>query len=163
MTLSRLTLYAERDRIRACEMITQAPLGHRITVLEPKHSDKQRGKLNGMCGDIAKQADHHGVKLSKDDWRHLISNMVFKGRIVPNLDGDGFVNLTPSTAEMSSAQFNAMIEAAYFIGSERGVVWTKDDDWDDGASSSRHGQPRRINDTPPPSLPVKPVTEGVGA
>jgi hypothetical protein len=120
----RVTLHNEAHRRRAHQMVDAAPLGYRVSIADPKHSDEQRSKLNAMCGDIAKQAAHHGVKFGKDDWRHLISAAVFKQRIVPDLDGNGFVSLTPSTAKMSIKQMVAMIEMAQFLGDSKGVIWT---------------------------------------
>ena len=117
------TIYANRDKRLACDMIAKAELGMRFTLADDKHSDAQRAKLNAMCGEIAAQATHAGLKLTKDDWRHMIAAMVFKLRIVPSIDGDGVVTLSPSTAQMTGAEMAAMIEGAYFTGAQFGVTF----------------------------------------
>lgn len=124
MTSARFTLEGERPRRLVGDLALTADEGTRVTFSKPKHSDKQRNKLGAMCDDLAEQCTHAGLKLGKDDWRHMISAMVFNLRIVPSLDGNGIVTLAPSTAEMSSEEMNAMIEGAYYVGSTRDVEWS---------------------------------------
>lgn len=124
MTSARFTLEGERQRRQVGELALTADEGTRVTFAKPKHSDRQRGKLGAMCDDLAEQCTHAGLKLCKDDWRHLIAAMVFKLRIVPSLDGDGVVTLTPSTAEMTVEEMSAMLEGAYYVGANKGAEWT---------------------------------------
>lgn len=122
----RATLHGLKERERAIAAIRNAPDLWRVEISEPKHSVDQRGKLNAMCGEIARQATYQGMKLSKDDWRHLIAAMTFKLRLLPNLDGDGIVTLTPSTSQMSREDMGKMIEAAYYVGARFGVTFSED-------------------------------------
>ena len=106
--------------------MARAPEGWTISMEPPedKASVRQKRKMNAMCGDIAKQVPYHGMTLALDDWRHIIAASLFKLRIVPGLDNDGFVTLVPTTTEMKSAQVNAMIERCFAIGEEVGVRWS---------------------------------------
>ena len=126
MTTARFILRNVQDRFNVAKLAETADEDTRVTFAPPKHSDDQRAKLNAMCGDLAKQATHAGLKLSKDDWRHLVAAMVFKLRIVPSLDGDGVVTLTPSTSEMTVEEMRAMIDGADYVGGTRDppVQWT---------------------------------------
>jgi len=44
---------------------------------------------------------------------------------VPNLENNGFVNLSTSSSRLSKAQFSDLIELIYKFGAERGVEWTE--------------------------------------
>jgi hypothetical protein len=119
VTTARFILAGDRQRRLVADLAAAADDHTRVTFAPPKHSDDQRAKLNAMCGDLAKQATHAGLKLAKDDWRHLIAAMVFRLRIVPSLDGDGVVSLTPSTAEMTVEEMGKMIDGAEYVGATR--------------------------------------------
>ena len=52
-------------------------------------SDKQRRMLNAICGDL-EQIHWHGNRLSKDDWRHLLSAASAGQKMMPGWQyGDG--------------------------------------------------------------------------
>lgn len=85
----------------------------------------QLKRLNAMCGDMAKQADWHGHRLSKDEWRHLLVAVLRQDqRQIPGANGQGFVLLGGSSRELSRKETSDAIEMLYALGSERDVVWT---------------------------------------
>lgn len=83
-------------------------------------SDEQRRLFNAACGDLAAQLDWHGNRLTKDDWRHLISGTVLGWRIMPAYDrgqgAPGFVMLGGSSLKLAKAQCQEAIEMAFHIG-----------------------------------------------
>ena len=82
-------------------------------------TDGQRRLLNSACGDL-EQIEWHGNRLSKDDWRHLISGTVLGWRTLPGIDlGDGprgLVMLGGSSLELTRSQATDAIVMAFHIG-----------------------------------------------
>lgn len=61
---------------------------------EERMTDAQQRMLNACCGDLAVQVHWHGFKLSKDDWRHLLSGTVLGWRVMRGIDrGEGSAGL----------------------------------------------------------------------
>lgn len=96
--------------------------GHRM-VLEVKPSTRsleQNARLWAMLGDISRQVDWYGRKLTPDEWKHVFSAALKKQEVVPGIDG-GFVVLGLSTSKMTKAEMcdlQTLIEA---FGAERNV------------------------------------------
>ena len=94
-------------------------------VVTDTRTDEQNRKLWPMLQDVANQVEWFGQKLSKEDWKLIfLSALNREIRIVPNLDNNGFVNLSTSSSKLSKGQFSDLIELIYKLGAERGVVWT---------------------------------------
>lgn len=89
----------------------------------------QQNTLNAACEDLAEQIAWHGQRLSKDDWRHLISGMVLGWRAVPAINVEGIagfeeseraqvVMLGGSSLKLSVRQASLAIELAFWVGDE---------------------------------------------
>lgn len=82
-------------------------------------TDAQRRLLNAACGSL-EQIKWHSNKLSKDDWRHLLSGTVLGWRMLPGIDmgkgPQGFVMLGGSSLEMTRTQATDAITMAFYIG-----------------------------------------------
>lgn len=81
----------------------------------------QRRLLNSACGDLAEQLKWHGFRLTKDDWRHLISGTILRWRMMPGVDmGDGvapgLVMLGGSSLDLTKKQGIDAIEMGFLIG-----------------------------------------------
>lgn len=82
---------------------------------------EQNKILWAMLTDISEQVNWHGNKLSPEDFKHIFSAALSQQRVVPNIDGNGFVVLGKSTSKMSVAEMSDMIELIQAFGAERGV------------------------------------------
>lgn len=117
---NRETLHKWVDR--ACAKPSEERLS--VTFADTRTAE-QNAKLWPMLNDIAKQLPWHGLTLSADDWKLIMLDALSKGmRIVPNVNGDGFINLGRSSSRLSKAEFSDLIELIYAFGAERGVVWS---------------------------------------
>lgn len=98
--------------------------GHRMQVVvrKEKRTNEQNRLMWAALHDIANQVTWHGVKLSAEDWKHLITASLKKQRIVPGIDG-GFVALGQSTSEMDKAEMSEVLECALAFGAGQGVVF----------------------------------------
>ncbi len=83
-------------------------------------SQDQRNLFNAACGDLANQVLWHGKRLSKDDYRHMISGTVLGWRMFPAIDmGDGnggFIMLGGSSLDLKKPQTTLAIQISFAIG-----------------------------------------------
>lgn len=81
---------------------------------------EQRKLFNAACGDLSDQLRWHGNRLSKDDWRHLLSGTVLGWRMMPAIDNgegrQGFIMLGGSSLDLTKRQCTEAIEMAFAIG-----------------------------------------------
>lgn len=101
--------------------------GHRMVLeLKPEtRSTEQNRRLWAMLGDVSRQVDWYGKKLSPEDWKHVFSSSMRKLDVVPNLDGTGFVALGLSTSKMTKGEMSDMQTLMEAFGAERDVVWSE--------------------------------------
>ncbi|WP_043617743.1 recombination protein NinB [Chromobacterium violaceum] len=76
--------------------------------------------------ELAEQTDWHGIKLSAEEFKDLLSAGLAKSKVVPNIDGTGFVIVGQRTSKFSVKQMNDMIILIEAFGSERGVRFSAD-------------------------------------
>lgn len=94
-------------------------------IITDTRTNEQNRKLWPMLGDVARQVEWFGQTLQKEDWKLIfLAALNREIRVVPNLENNGFVNLSTSSSKLSKAQFSNLIELIYHFGAERGVVWT---------------------------------------
>lgn len=120
-----LTLTGEAAKKAACREILAAPEGYVVTIAEKTRSLDQNAKLWPMLQDIAKQCNWHGMKLKEEEWKDLLSAGLVQSKVVPNMEGNGFVILGQRTSKMTKGQFSALIELLYAFGAEHGVEWSE--------------------------------------
>jgi len=88
---------------------------------------EQEEKYHAMIGDIAKQAQHLGAKWSAEDWKRLLVDQFLReteniqGKIVPNLDGTGIVQLGLQTRKFTKEQASEFVEWLYAWSAENGI------------------------------------------
>jgi hypothetical protein len=80
----------------------------------------QNAKLWATLGDIAKQVDWYGRKLSPEEWKMVLSASLKKQDVVPGIDG-GFVVMALSTSKMTKREMSDLIELAQAFGAQKGV------------------------------------------
>ena len=86
-------------------------------------SVKANAAMWATLADIAQQVTWHGVKLSSEEWKEVISAGLKQQRAVPGIEG-GFVVLGVRTSRMSIKEMGAMIELCYAFGSQQGVKFS---------------------------------------
>jgi hypothetical protein len=84
-------------------------------------TDAQRRMFNACCGDLAEQIVWHGGhRLSKEDWRHMISGTMLGWRVVTGIfrgeGAPGLVMLGGSSLRLSKTLAKDAITCALNIG-----------------------------------------------
>ena len=120
-----LVITGEVARKAICRHVLTAPEGHIVSIAEPRRNSEQNAKMWAMLADIENQTDWHGIKLNAEEWKDLLSAGLVQSRVVPNLEGNGFVILGQRTSKLTKSQFAALIELLYAFGTERGVTWSE--------------------------------------
>lgn len=124
MSRALLVLHSDAIRERAIHWVTKAPAETRLEFKAPKRSLPQNDRMWAMLTEVAAQLPWHGIKLSADDWKLLfLDSLKRELRMVPNLDGNGFVNLGRSSSDLSKAEMTDLIEIIAAFGANHGVVF----------------------------------------
>lgn len=88
-----------------------------------KRTDPQNNTMWSMLGDVAKQVEWYGRKLSAEEWKDVFTAAIKKLDVVPGIDG-GFVVIGAHTSKMDTKELGLIIDTIHLFGSERNVVWT---------------------------------------
>jgi hypothetical protein len=100
-------------------------------VMEIKAADKSRDqeqKYHAMISEIATQAQHMGSKWDAESWKRLLVDQFCKesglktGVVMPNLSGDGIVQLGFQTRKFTKEQASEFVEWLYAWSAEHGVL-----------------------------------------
>ena len=94
-----------------------------LTIEKEKRSQEQNALLWSVLTDLSKQVLWHGEKLTKDEYKDLLTAGLKKQRAIPGIDG-GFVVLGTSTSKMTKQEMTDLITLAHAFGDEREVKWS---------------------------------------
>ena len=126
MSRAVLVLHRQSDRDRAASWAAKAPWGTRITFQEAKRTTDQNARMWAMLTEVARQVKWHGQRLSADDWKLVfLSALKQELRIVPNLDGTGFVQLGRSSSSLSVGEMADLMDLIAAFGAREGVTFAE--------------------------------------
>lgn len=125
MKTVRLTTPTAR-RLAASYCI-EAPEGVVVQFKPATRSLEQNAALWAKLSDIAAQVTWYGMKLSAADWKDVCSASLKKARVVPTIDGDGFVPLGMRTSSMTKGEMGALLDLIDAFAAQQGVVWSVPD------------------------------------
>ncbi len=118
-----IVLAGDRERAKAHDWIKRAPANSRVTFARPRRTIPQNDRLWACLGDIADALPWHGVKLSPEDWKLLfMAALGGEMRIVPNLAGNGFVDLGRSSSKLDKEDFAELLSLIEAFAAEHGVT-----------------------------------------
>lgn len=117
-------IHGDISKRHAWRAIQAAQDGDVVTVGPATRSLDQNSKLWPMLGDIAKQVEWYGQRLSCDEWKDVFTASLVKAKVIPGLDG-GFVVCGQRTSTMSKPLFSELIELIYAFGADKGVQWSE--------------------------------------
>jgi hypothetical protein len=103
--------------------------GKQLT-LEIKDAGKSRDQeklYHELIGQIAKQAQHMGAKWDAESWKRLLVDSYCRekglktGTVIPNLAGDGIVQLGMQTRNFTKEQASEFVEWLHAWGATNGI------------------------------------------
>lgn len=117
----------ERERAQAAVWVAKAPLGTRVEFKAPKRTVEQNSRMWVLLTKIAHQLSWHGMKLSADDWKLIfLDALKTEMRLVPNIAGNGFVNLGRSSSDLSKEEFGDLMTVIEMFGAAHSVDFGDD-------------------------------------
>lgn len=117
-----LILSSEPDRDKARHWVTIAPAGTAVEFKRGKRSIPQNSRMWAMLTAISEQMIWHGVKLTPEDWKLVFMDALNREmRIVPNIDGTGFVNLGTSTSSLTKGEHSDLTMIIEAFAAKHGV------------------------------------------
>lgn len=126
MSRAQITLSGKVDRERASKWIEQAPAGTRVMFKESKRSNAANDKMWAMLTEVATQLEWDGKRLTPDDWKLLFLDALNREmRLVPNIDGTGYVNLGRSSSNLSKSEFSDLLELIHEFGARHNVKFSE--------------------------------------
>ncbi len=124
MSRATITLDRRARREQAARWVWSAPDGTRLTFAEAKRTTDQNRLFWDLLTDVARQVLWHGLRLSADDWKLVFMDSLNQEmRLVPNLDGTGFINLGRSSSNLSVKEMAELIELILAFGAREGVLF----------------------------------------
>lgn len=99
-----------------------------LEVKDAGRSNEQNEKYHAIIGDIAKQAQHMGAKWDAEDWKRLLVDQFCKeknfggGKVIPNLSGDGIVQLGFQTRKFTKEQASEFVEFLLAWCADNGIT-----------------------------------------
>lgn len=124
-----ITLRSQADRDKAARWAQGVAIGSKVVFHGPQRSIDQNSALWAALGDIARQRDYHGLKLTADDWKILFLDALDREtRMVPNLDGTGMVAIGRSSSSLSVEEFSGLLSIVYEWGNRNGIEWSDNHD-----------------------------------
>ena len=131
-------LVGDRQRQYAKQLIDEVPLGWMVTLQEHVKNREQEQRYHAMVNDIAKQCRFMDADLSREDWKRLLIDAFARikaaegnplkgsGRILPSLDGSGFVQLGVQSRDFKKSEASEFIEYLFAFGAEHDppVIWS---------------------------------------
>lgn len=128
MSRALVTIKGNADRERVARWAGQVPYGTRVEFKQTKRTIPQNDRMWAMLTDVAQQLPWHGQRLRADDWKLIFLDALKRElRIVPNLDGTGFVNLGRSSSDLSKDEMSDLMELISAFGAKHGVVFHDDE------------------------------------
>lgn len=120
-----ITLRSQADRDKASKWAQGVTAGSKVVFHGPGRTIPQNDALHAAIRDIARQRDYHGLKLQDWEWKLLFLDALDREiRMLPNLDGTGFINVGKSTASLSKEEFSGLLSIVYEWGNRNGIKWS---------------------------------------
>lgn len=125
MSRAIITLRHNADRKLAIRWIEQSPVGMRIEYKAPRRTIAQNSLLWAKLTDLSVHLRWHGKHLTANDYKILLLDALQREttRVVPNVDGTGFVDLGRSSSDLSKEEMGQFLDLIDAFGAQHGVIF----------------------------------------
>ena len=122
--MKRYRLTTRTSRQLAASYCLEAPDGMVVQFREPTRSLEQNALMWAKLEEIANHVVWYGKKLTAEDWKTVLTASLRNTRVVPTIDGDGFVPLGMSTSKMSVKEMGALLDLIDAFAAQQNVTFT---------------------------------------
>jgi len=124
MSRALIVIASQADRTKAANWAIKAPFGTRIEFKQAKRTLPQNDRFWAMLTDVSRQLPWHGMKMTPGQWKLFFLDALRRElRLVPNIDGTGFVNIGTSSSDLTIGEMSDMMELITAFGAKHGVVF----------------------------------------
>jgi hypothetical protein len=116
--MKRVYIITETNRPHICQAVETANVGQVVQISDMTRSLEQNALLWPLLECLEKQVDWYGQKLTKYEWKDVMTAGLKKSKVVPGIDG-GVVICGQSTSQMTKKYFSELIELIYAFGSQQ--------------------------------------------
>lgn len=124
MDKSIFFLVHQQARQNALRCVSQAPEGYVVEVKPKTRTLEQNARMWAMLGDVSRQVEWYGKKLTPENWKDIFSAALKKQEVVPGIDG-GFVVMGQSTSKMTIKEMTDLQELMGAFCADKGVEWSE--------------------------------------
>ena len=124
MDKSIFFLVHTQARQNALRCVQQAPDGYCVEVKPKTRTLDQNARMWAMLGDVSRQVEWYGKKLSAENWKDIFSAALKKQEVVPGIDG-GFVVMGQSTSKMTIKEMTDLQDLMGAFCADKGVEWSQ--------------------------------------
>jgi hypothetical protein len=122
MSRATVILGSPTKRQLAASWCMDAPAGTVVEFKQSKRTEDQNRRMWAMLTDVARQLPWHGVRLTPEDYKLLFMDALNQEmRLVPNINGNGFVNLGRSSSKLTKSEFGDLMTLIEEFGARHGV------------------------------------------
>jgi len=110
---------------RAVALIIQSlPLGTKVEIGEESRTQRQNRAVHGLIGQIMRQRpEHRGIRMSMEAYKAVFMHALGDElKMIPSLDGSGFVPVGLSTSALSVRRFNDLMEVIFAWCAREGLT-----------------------------------------
>jgi len=122
MSRAIVIIQSEADRQKVAKWAANVEVGTKVEFRKKTRSVDQNALLWSCLGEISRQVDWYGQKLSSEDWKDVFSASLRRARVVPGLDAGTYVPLGMRTSDMTKEEFSNLLELMFAFAAERGVA-----------------------------------------
>jgi hypothetical protein len=124
-----LVLHNDTMRAKAIDWVRRAPAETRVEFKGPKRTIPQNDRMWAMLTELSTQLLWHGQRLSTEDWKQvMLASLKQEMRIVPNIHGDGFVQLGRSSSDLSKEEMADLMTIMEAFAARYGVKFKEPTD-----------------------------------
>jgi hypothetical protein len=121
MSREVVQIKCDADREKIARWARHVSIGTTVEFRAPRRSNDQNALMWSLLGQISKQVDWYGMKLSSEDWKDVLTASLRRTRVVPGIDAGTFVPLGMRTSQMTKQEISDLLELVIAFGTERGV------------------------------------------
>lgn len=121
MSRAVVMIKSEADRNLIVRWAGNVPAGTTVEFRAPRRSNEANALMWSLLGQISKQVEWYGQKLSSEDWKDVLTASLRRTRVVPGIDAGTFVPLGMRTSQMTKEEISDLLELIYAFGAERDV------------------------------------------
>jgi len=128
MSRAHLVIREDADRIKAAHWCSIAPVGTRIQFQRGSRSLSQNRLLWSRLTQLAEQMTWHGVRLSAEDFKDILTASLRKSRVVPGIDPGSFVVVGLHTSGMDKEEMTLLLDLMSAFAAEHGIIFRDEED-----------------------------------